>query len=156
MNKFDKTKYYLGIFCKRGHDWSGKGESLRYHKNRDCLLCVQNRHREFYKKNKKQRKEYLQKNYEKIKKQSRECRQKFRRENPEKARDAVNKYRRENPEKIRRGTQRYTMFKEVMPEVWERDRKIVLEVMDDLVETKIVLLDFKKLIRQKEKEIRYA
>jgi len=32
---FDKSKYYLGTVCKRGHDYEGTGMSLRYKSNKE-------------------------------------------------------------------------------------------------------------------------
>jgi 5-methylcytosine-specific restriction endonuclease McrA len=34
------ARFKLGTICKRGHDWTGKGQSLRYNKPRaGCVLC---------------------------------------------------------------------------------------------------------------------
>lgn len=39
MKDFDKSKYYLGTLCKRGHDYEGTGKSLRFIKRRGCVDC---------------------------------------------------------------------------------------------------------------------
>jgi len=36
--KFDPSKYHLGNLCKRGHDFSGEGESLCTKRN-ECVEC---------------------------------------------------------------------------------------------------------------------
>jgi hypothetical protein len=46
---FDEGRFFLGSICKRSHDWSGSGHSLRTIKKRecvDCLVFVQKRWRE--------------------------------------------------------------------------------------------------------------
>ncbi len=39
MKPFDKSKFYLGNLCKRGHDYEGSGQSLRYLSNNNCRAC---------------------------------------------------------------------------------------------------------------------
>lgn len=41
VTSFDTTKYRLGPLCKRGHDWSGTGQSLRLIGRSNCLMCNQ-------------------------------------------------------------------------------------------------------------------
>jgi hypothetical protein len=36
----DDTKYFLGLLCKRGHDFQGTGLSQRYKKNQVCFECA--------------------------------------------------------------------------------------------------------------------
>ncbi len=36
----DDTKYFLGLLCKRGHDFQGTGLSQRYKKNQVCVECA--------------------------------------------------------------------------------------------------------------------
>lgn len=36
---FDESKHRLGRLCKRGHDWMGTGQSLRWIKGSQCIEC---------------------------------------------------------------------------------------------------------------------
>lgn len=36
---FDETRFYLGSLCKRGHEWSNTGKSLRRKSKRECMAC---------------------------------------------------------------------------------------------------------------------
>jgi 5-methylcytosine-specific restriction endonuclease McrA len=36
----DDTKYFLGLLCKRSHDFQGTGLSQRYKKNQVCVECA--------------------------------------------------------------------------------------------------------------------
>jgi 5-methylcytosine-specific restriction endonuclease McrA len=40
---FDKSKYRLGLLCKRSHDWMGSGQSLRWISNGRCVGCERER-----------------------------------------------------------------------------------------------------------------
>jgi hypothetical protein len=35
----DTAKHFLGVLCKRGHDYQGTGQSLRKVRNKVCLAC---------------------------------------------------------------------------------------------------------------------
>ncbi len=39
MPNFDSNKFYLGSLCKRGHDWSNTGKTLRRFKGNICPVC---------------------------------------------------------------------------------------------------------------------
>lgn len=39
LHEFDTSKFYLGVLCKKGHDWEGTGQSLRYQSSRGCSIC---------------------------------------------------------------------------------------------------------------------
>lgn len=39
----DKSHYYLGKLCKRGHGWRGGNQSLRRQYDRTCVVCDQER-----------------------------------------------------------------------------------------------------------------
>ncbi len=60
---------HLGKLCKRGHDWGGKGKSLRYNGDGKCCECVKMRLKLYYLNHKKesllQSKEWRIKNREK-------------------------------------------------------------------------------------------
>lgn len=36
----DDSKYFLGLLCKRGHDFQGTELSQRYKKNQVCVKCA--------------------------------------------------------------------------------------------------------------------
>jgi hypothetical protein len=38
---------YLGVLCKRGHDYEGTGKSLKYNKGRGCCECFKMRQKEY-------------------------------------------------------------------------------------------------------------
>lgn len=49
---------YLGVLCKRGHDWQGTGKSLRYEKSHGCYECIKVKGFEYNQTNKIEKKEY--------------------------------------------------------------------------------------------------
>jgi len=63
-------KHYLGTLCKRGHDYRGTGNSLRYKKFRSCVRCSKQQHTKYVEDNQdtiiQYRQEYYQKNKAKI------------------------------------------------------------------------------------------
>ncbi len=59
---------YLGVLCKRGHDWEGTGKSARKKRDHDCAKCAVERtqkyrkeNKDYYKKDYQRRKEYNEK-----------------------------------------------------------------------------------------------
>lgn len=42
----NKSKHYLGTLCKRGHNYEGTGESLRYIKGGACIQCLKNQYKD--------------------------------------------------------------------------------------------------------------
>lgn len=41
--EFDESKHKLGRLCKRGHDWLGTGQSLRWINGSHCIECTRER-----------------------------------------------------------------------------------------------------------------
>jgi len=87
---FDPVKYYLGILCKRGHDWHGTGQTLRWVKGGDCPACRKAYYYENHEAQKALKRADHQRNKEKDNQRSREHRLK----NLEKYR-AYDKYRKQ-------------------------------------------------------------
>ena len=40
MIAFDIDIQYVGVLCKRGHDYNSTGKSLRYRANNTCVVCA--------------------------------------------------------------------------------------------------------------------
>jgi len=87
---------YLGRLCRRGHDWNGTGQSLRYKNGGKCTRCIIKNTRKYQQENKEkyseQRRKYRQENKEKISEKNR----KYRQEN----KDEIRKHRQENKVEI--------------------------------------------------------
>ena len=66
LTDFDTSKFKLGTLCKRGHDYEGAGQSLRYISTNQCLCC----HKIHAKSERVQayRKQYREENREEIRK----------------------------------------------------------------------------------------
>jgi hypothetical protein len=47
VEEFDSSKYFLGSLCKRGHDWNGTGQTLKYKANSKCKICNTLVHRDY-------------------------------------------------------------------------------------------------------------
>lgn len=84
VDAFDVTKYRLGKLCKKNHDWSSTGQTLRRLTTGVCAECDRASCKASYRKNREKRNEqsriYRQENYEKCKEQ----RKRYREENREK------------------------------------------------------------------------
>jgi len=140
VKPFDETKYYLGSLCKRGHDYDGTGQSLRYMSCVSCRPCVEcvKVYGELYKKeNREKNREYHKKLYkenpEKYKKKNR----KYRKENPDKCRELDRKYRKENLDKYVEYNIKYR--KENPEKNRESSRKETLELSKNYIENRICL-----------------
>lgn len=65
VTEFDAAKFYLGKLCKRGHEWEGSGQSLRYRSgDKLCVECQKVRKHKYDKAKSEQLKEVKRKQRE--------------------------------------------------------------------------------------------
>lgn len=112
MSDFDPEKFYLGRLCKRGHNWNGTGQTLRY-KFGSCKKChLEQKSAALQKAKEKERRrlEYLEKNKDKIRARQAEYYQRNRDKKAEyrkRNRDARIEYYRMNRDKLLRQKAQY-------------------------------------------------
>lgn len=70
--EFDKTKIVPGVLCKRGHDSTGDGRSLRYISGGQCIECSRLNRESNRERRKEWLKEYNQANQETLRQKARE------------------------------------------------------------------------------------
>jgi hypothetical protein len=104
--KFNPEKHYLGTLCKRGHEWEKSGQSLRYIRSTDCIMCGNEYMKIWNKKNSDKRKK---------------INQRYNKNNIKKNRETQKKWRQNNPHKIKEYTKR--RYKKWLKEIKKTARK---------------------------------
>lgn len=89
---FDSEKFFLGVLCKRQHDWLKSGNSLRRKINNSCVECE--RYREAQ--HRLIDSDWGKKKYERIRETSLRCNREFHKKNPDYRKRYNNEYRRKN------------------------------------------------------------
>jgi 5-methylcytosine-specific restriction endonuclease McrA len=134
IEQFDVSKFYLGVLCKREHDYNSTQQSLRRKCNAKCVGCEQAYAKENAEKLRSYIKKYRQENKAALKKQQKEWYEankeyanerdrKYRQEHKQEDAERSRRYRQRNKEKVReRARNRYKNDRERRREIVRRWR----------------------------------